>query len=214
MMGGSHRVPVFPGTRWMNRGAWIITVESNQPHRKSCHRLNIPHQAHELTFSCFHNQKFLSSRRTCQWLVESIDVARRELEFSLCGYVIMPDHVHLLIYPRRQGYSISEILKRIKAPVAVQAIGFLKNSNPAGLARLSTGQTYRACRFWQKGGGYDRNINRIDTLLESLHYIHNNPVRKGLAENPEQWYYSSALEWKEPEKGPLRIDRSDWPVFA
>lgn len=190
-----------------------MQMDSTQPHRKTCHRLNTPHQAHELTFSCFHNQKFLSSRRTCQWLVESIDATRQELEFSLWGYVIMPDHVHLLIYPRRQGYSISEILKKIKTPVAVRAIGYLKNNNPSGLARLSTGQTYRAYRFWQKGGGYDRNINRIDTLLESLHYIHNNPVRKGLAENPEQWYYSSALESKEPGKGPLRIDRSDWPVF-
>ncbi|NLH15101.1 MAG: hypothetical protein GX455_00845 [Phycisphaerae bacterium] len=189
-------------------------MDSNVSHRKTCRRLNTPNQAHELTFSCFHNQKFLSSPRTCQWLLESIDSARQKLDFSLWGYVFMPDHVHLLIRPRQKAYSISEILKRIKTPVAVRAIGYVKNNNPADLARLATGQTYRPYRFWQKGGGYDRNINRIDTLLESIRYIHNNPVRKGLVDHPGKWYYSSALEWKDPGKGPLRIDRSDWPVFV
>ncbi len=126
----------------------------------------------------------------------------------------MPDHVHLLIRPRRDQYSISEILQAIKQPVAVKAITWLRKNNPQGLRLLETDQAHRQYRFWRKGGGYDRNITRTDSLTEVVRYIHANPLRKGLAETPEQWYYSSAAEWSGLREGPLRIDKDDWPVFV
>jgi putative transposase len=125
----------------------------------------------------------------------------------------MPDHVHLLIYPRNSDYSISSILQSIKQPVAARAIAYLKSENPFGLKHLLTGQRDRQYRFWQKGGGYDRNITRTKTLIEAVKYMHFNPVRKGLVEAPEKWYYSSAAEWACVADGPLPIDKNDWPVF-
>ncbi len=180
---------------------------------KKCKRYNIAGHTHGLTFSCFRNRKFLSKRRTCEYLVESISKARDRYDFSLWAYVFMPDHVHLLIRPRQKNYSISSILQSIKQPVAVRSISYLKRGNPSGLKHLTTGQQDRQYRFWQKGGGYDRNITRIDTLIEAVKYIHFNPVRKGLVEVPEKWYYSSAAVWAIVADGPLPIDRSDWPVF-
>jgi putative transposase len=82
--------------------------------KKSCKRYNIPGHAHELTFSCYKNQKFLLSDRTCQWLIDSIEKAREKHNFSLWAFVFMPDHVHLLIKPMDEDYNISNILKDIK----------------------------------------------------------------------------------------------------
>lgn len=100
-------------------------------------------QAHALTFSCYRNRPFLARERTCDWLVEATDSARRQLAFELWAYVFMPDHVHLVVYPKRENHSISRIL-------------------------LATGQQARPYRFWQKGGGYDRNITQVATLVETM----------------------------------------------
>jgi putative transposase len=47
-------------------------------------------------------------------------------------------------------------------------------------------------RFWQPGGGYDRNITSSETLLAMIEYIHANPVRRGLVARMEDWEWSSA----------------------
>lgn len=125
----------------------------------------------------------------------------------------MPNHVHLLIYPQLKPYSISQILHHIKQPVARQAIAWLKQHNPNGLKLLETGQKTQPYRFWQKGGGYDRNIINVETLIDAVQYIHQNPVRKGLAPAAVQWFYSSAACWENPTNGPIPIDRHDWPAF-
>ena len=125
----------------------------------------------------------------------------------------MPDHVHLVIYPRDEDYSISRILLAIKQPVSRKAIRYLKRHEPDGLRLLATGQRSRPYHFWQKGGGYDRNITRVETLVETVRYIHNNPVRQGLVDVAQQWRYSSAGDWEGAGPGPLAIDRDSFPTF-
>jgi putative transposase len=53
--------------------------------------------AHELTFSCFRRLRLLGSDRTREWLLRSLETARSWWRFALWAYVIMPEHVHLLI---------------------------------------------------------------------------------------------------------------------
>jgi putative transposase len=175
--------------------------------RKLCKRHNVPGHAHELTFSCYKNQRFLLSHRTCQWLIESIKKGRRKHNFSLWAYVFMPNHVHLLIKPLREKYDISGILKDIKTDTARKAIKYLKENNPSGLLKLNTNQQYRKYRFWQKGGGYDRNIIKEKTLIDSVKYIHYNPVRKALVDEPGKWYYSSYNCWFNSVDEPIKIDK-------
>ena len=179
---------------------------------KRCERWNRAGHTHELTFSCYGGHPFLAKERTCLWLVDSINSARRKHDFDLWAYVFMPNHAHVIICPRKQQYSISSILQSIKQPVARKAIQYLKTSNPEGLRLLATGQQIRPYEFWQKGGGYDRNITNVETLIEAVRYIHNNPARKGLVETPDQWYYSSASDWDNNRPGPIPIDHDSFPA--
>jgi putative transposase len=155
---------------------------------------NFPKQAHELTFSCFHGYKLLSKDRTRQWLIDSINRSHRRWEFDVWAYVIMPEHVHLLIYPRLEKYSMSVIRKSIKQPVARLAVDYLHANAPNWLERLQvrwpTGRV--EYRFWQQGRGYDRNIDNARTAWRSIEYIHNNPVKRGLCASPLDWPWSSA----------------------
>ena len=178
---------------------------------KRCRRWNLAGHAHELTFSCYKNRPFLSKERTCRYLAAAINASRVKHDFDLWAYVLMPDHVHLVIHPRQEKYSIARILRSIKQPVSRRAVEYLKKNNPDGLRLLATGQQDEPYRFWQKGGGYDRNITKVETLLASMRYIHNNPVRKGLAQAADQWHYSSAADWQNTGSGPLLIDFDSFP---
>jgi len=165
--------------------------------------------AHELTFSCYHRFPFLQAERTCQWLAEAIHQARQAYEFAVWAYVFMPDHVHLLIYPRRPDYDIRLILQKIKEPVGRQAVRYLKESVPEWLDRITVRRGQRVeRRFWQAGGGYDRNVLEPQTVLTMIEYIHANPVRRGLVQRAEDWTWSSA-GWCEG-KNLLRPDPIDF----
>ena len=182
-----------------------------EKHRKRCQRYNIPGHAHELTFSCYRGQKFLSRQRVCDYLVQAILAAREKHSFSLWAYVFMPEHVNLLICPNRQNYSISGILQGIKQPVGRRCIMYLRQHNPIGLKWLETGQNDRPYRFWQDGGGYDRNITKDKTLVKVVDYLHRNPVRRGLVASEYEWRWSSIHLWK-GEDGPLPVDFDSWPL--
>ena len=96
--------------------------------------------------------------------------------------------------PRKEGCKISE------------------GKQTYELSKISTAQKYRKYRFWQKGGGYDRNIIKENTLTHAVRYIHNNPVRKDLVDEPGKWYYSSYNCWFNGVDEPIRIDKETWPL--
>jgi putative transposase len=69
-------------------------------------------------------------------------------------------------------------------------------------------------RFWQRGGGYDRNVFEPATVFQQIEYMHNNPVRRGLCAKPEDWLWSGAAEYAGVRVGPLRLDRESLPVLG
>jgi putative transposase len=183
-------------------------------HRKRCHRYNEPYHAHHLTFSCYRRQPFLSGPRGPRWFLEALDAARRIEGFHLWAYVIMPEHVHLVIAPGER-YDISRILWRIKTPVARRAVRFLRQSRPTFLPRMATRRANGRLdyRFWQAGGGYDRNLWTSRRIHEAVAYIHENPVRRGLVTQARQWPWSSIRAWTEGASQPLPIDAESVPVL-
>jgi putative transposase len=127
-----------------------------------------------------------------------------------CGYVFMPEHVHLIIFPRLATYDIPEILKKIKEPVARKAILFIEENAPAWLPKVTIYRGNRKeRRFWLPGGGYDRNITEARTLWTMIEYIHNNPVRRGLVAQACDWKWSSAGWFAGCPKNALAPDEID-----
>jgi len=166
-------------------------------------------QARELTFSCYRAYRFLQSDRVRQWFLESPAAARQKGMFGLWAYVLMPEHVHLLIYPRTADGAVSTILRDIKEPVARRAIEYLKQHDPRWLARVRVPEGRRVRhRFWQPGGGYDRNVVALGTLHGMIDYIHANPVRRGLVERPEDWEWSSARWYAGARPVRIEMDRT------
>jgi putative transposase len=181
-------------------------------HRKRCKRFDSPGDAHCLTFSCFHRLPLFTRPRSCQWMLAALDLGRCKKQFDLWAYVVMPEHAHVVLLPR-DGTSISRILTTIKQSVSKTALRWLHENAPGFLARLEEIQHdgRRVHRFWQRGGGYDRNLRTTADIHEKIAYVHNNPVRRGLAATPEAWPWSSAWAWQTGRDEPIAIDRGSVP---
>ena len=183
----------------------------NQPNppRKRVRHFDLPGDAHFLTFSCFHRLPLLNKDRTRRWLVDAIAEARRKHRFDLWAWVIMPEHVHLLVYPQDVEYKVSRILSCIKRPVAQKAIAYLHSRRSPFLEQLTVRTRLRSIRkFWQAGPGQDHNIYDPQTAHRVVDYIHNNPVKRGLVSQPCDWLWSSARDWMGQSGTLLPVNRT------
>ncbi|NBC10968.1 MAG: hypothetical protein GVY24_04430 [Planctomycetes bacterium] len=171
--------------------------------------LNIPGHAHELTFSCYRRMPLLSRDRTRRWLIDALEHARRKHEVMLIAYVIMPEHVHLIVKPSRAAYRMEEFARSVKQSVARRALNWLREHEPGFLPRLAGERAAGRVRhhFWMPGGGYDRNIDQPETLPNMLDYLHANPVRRGLVDRPCDWIWSSARFYAGEENVLIDMDR-------
>jgi putative transposase len=181
----------------------------NSYFRKTRKRINEPRQARELTFSCYKGFKFLDRDRTRKWFIDELEAARGIFKFDLWAYVIMPEHIHVLMYPDDEHLDVGVIMGKIKEKVGRSAISFLESNAPHWLDRITVWEGDRERRrFWQPGGGYDRNAVELKTVRKMIDYIHMNPVRRKLVERPEDWIWSSARWYAGIRPVPIEMDKT------
>jgi len=134
-------------------------------------------------------------------VVDSIDQARIAFGFRLLAYVVMPDHVHLVIIPRidsNVGHLVGEI-KRISARGVHAALKGRESDLPGKLMVVRNGRTRFA--LWQRRC-YDHSCRTDESIWEKVTYCHQNPVRRGLVDDPTDWPWSSC-RWYQAYSGPL-----------
>ena len=173
---------------------WITNpITGHKTAKKSRRRFDDERTPRELTFSCYRGYPFLARDRTRQWFIDAVEAARQRWGFDLWAWVIMPEHVHLVLSLRTGVLDVGRLQGFVKERVARQAIGWLEQNAPQWIPRITVREGMRSRRrFWQPGGGYDRNIECIDTLERMIDYIHLDPVRRGLVERAVDWQWSSA----------------------
>ncbi len=162
-------------------------------HRKRVKHFDVADHAHELTFSCCHRLPLLDADRYKVLLSQAVDRAVMRHGLSLIGFVYMPEHVHLIVYPCRPECRVSSLLRAIKRPHAYRVKMVMQARGDPWLSRLTVRERpgKMAFRFWQEGSGYDRNLLDPDAVRAAVEYTHGNPVRRGLCPDPGQWKWSS-----------------------
>jgi putative transposase len=173
-------------------------------HRKSW---DTDWDVHSVTFSTFGRQPFFNGRHAPGWFLEALRNARERCPFRLFAYVIMPEHVHLVLQPM-PGVPMRRVLWLLKRPVTANALAWVRRHRPEFLTRMADVQNSGKAthRFWLRGGGYDRNLRSPSDVHEKIAYVHDNPVRRGLVERAEDWSWSSAGDWILKRLGPVPID--------
>ena len=161
-------------------------------------------QSHFVTFCCYHRRRLLDTDESCRIFESALERVRRSYRLYVYGYVVMPEHVHLLLSEpicptqakiglewatRPQQYTLADALKSLKQGVSRRLLG-------------------NAEHFWQKRY-YDFNIRNYPQFVEKLRYIHRNPVKRGLCELPEDWEWSSFQHYSSGCEGRVEIE-SEW----
>jgi len=179
-------------------------MEAGSPHRKRVKHYEEPGHAHLLTFSCFDRRPLLTNDLWRAWLSRSIDSAAETQGFRLVGFVYMPEHVHLLMWPEGATYDIGRLLAAIKRPTSFRVKAHLVEQGSPLVEQLTVQERpgKMAFRFWQEGPGHDRNVLTHEAALEVVEYLHGNPVRRGLCASPDEWRWSSWRRYHGPDAAP------------
>ena len=145
-------------------------------------------QTHFVTFCCYRRRTLFLSDSSKQIFEDALERIRRSFSLRVYGYVVMPEHVHLLLgEPQRE--TLADAIKSLKQGVSRRLIG-------------------EAEHFWQKRY-FDFNIRNEQQFVEKLKYIHRNPVNKELCARPEDWEWSSFVHYATGHDGRVEIE-SAW----
>jgi putative transposase len=194
-------------------------------------------QSHFVTFCCYHRQRRFAADESRRVFESALERVRRSYRLYIYGYLVMPEHVHLLLSepqpdssPLNPGGAQANggplkvdggSLKVHGGPLK-PAFGlsgnpdWLSDPQPYTLAHalksLKQGVARRligdASHFWQKRY-YDFNIRNYPQFVEKLRYIHQNPVKRGLCARPEDWPWSSFRHYATGCEGQVEIE-SEW----
>jgi len=170
---------------------------------------------HYITASCYQRRPLLASAVCRDLFLDVLEKMRARYQFVVLGYVVMPEHVHLLL-SEPQERSSSVVIQALKLsfvqrfrnmPELVRA---QENEYASDLPRRNSEMFRARFQFWQKRF-YDFNVWTAKKKVEKLKYIHRNPVTRGLVESPELWRWSSFRSYAYQESGPVIVN--DWSVL-
>ncbi|HSZ63441.1 MAG TPA: transposase [Terriglobales bacterium] len=147
---------------------------------------------HFITWSCYRRSPLLGSPARRDLVLTALELMRVRYRYAVIGYVVMPEHVHLLISEPLIG-DPSKIIQAVKLSVS---------------RRLAIAGEFSG-RFWQSRF-YDFNLWGHQKEIEKLKYMHRNPVVRGLVASPEDWRWSSYRSYAYGEAGLVRINDWTW----
>ncbi len=159
---------------------------------------------HFVTFSCFRRLQFFRHEIVRDTFVGCMKLVCAKFKLRWLGYVMMPEHVHLLVLPQPPAADaptpISEVLHDLKGSSGrrgkIALRGVWKSRRSLGSPPLDAWATGAGEKPFWKPRGYDFNVLDERKVIEKLDYMHNNPIRRRLVDRPEQWRWSS-YRWYE-----------------
>ena len=164
------------------------------------------HDLHFITFSCYHREPLLSSQLRRDLFLRILEQVRRRYQLVVVGYVVMPEHVHLLVSePQRR--PLATAIQALKLGFARRIIAERRRRAPA-----KNDDLFRplAEHVWLDRY-YDFNVATSAKQGEKLRYMHRNPVKRGLVGSPELWPWSSYRDYADREAGVVKVN--DWSVL-
>ena len=166
------------------------------------HRIYGAHHLHFITTSCYRRLPFLRTARSRDIFLTILEQTRERYRFVVVGYVVMPEHIQLLLTEPEVG-TPSTVIQVLKQRSARALLPKCKRRNPRQRNLFEDEPKRRA--FWQ-ARSYDFNVRTTKKRVEKLRYIHRNPVKRGLVGAPEEWRWSSYRFYLLNEAGPVKVN--------
>jgi REP-associated tyrosine transposase len=160
---------------------------------------------HFITCSCYRRDPLLGTAESRDLFLQLLEITRLRYQFVVVGYVVMPEHFHLLI-SEPQERTLSTVMQALKLSYARRVLAD-KRRHDATQAPVFVKLPQR---IWEKRF-YDFNVWSSRKRAEKLRYMHQNPVKRGLVKSPELWRWSSYRAYAFGEAGPVRVN--EWQIL-
>jgi putative transposase len=173
---------------------------------RGLHRYYGGRDLHFITCSCYHRQPQLDTPERRDLFLNVLEETSQKYRFVVHGYVVMPEHFHLLMTEPEVG-DPSVVMKVVKER-------FTRKLRAAGAPLIASFAMSgfprpESAPVWQKRF-YDFNVWTEKKHREKLRYMHRNPVKRELVESPEQWKWSSFRSYLYGETGLVRVNFQEW----
>ena len=149
-------------------------------------------QPHFVTFSTYQRLPHLNQVWMRDLFLQCLEQTRCKYRLLVYGYVVMPEHVHLLV-SEPENMLLCRAIQAMKIAVARRAMRY---------------RIHGTGRLWQKRY-YDHNVRTHESFENKLAYMHRNPVKRGLVARAEDWRWSSFRHYALREFGVVEIE-SQW----
>jgi putative transposase len=127
---------------------------------------------------------------------------RRKYRFKVIGFLVMPEHVHLLVSePEKANPSV--VMQVLRQRVSQRWLRNRRRRNRDQMELWVKSEVKQ--RFWQRRS-YDFNVFSERKMTEKLRCMHRNPIKRGLVSWPELWRWSSYRAYAFGERGPVNMD--------
>ena len=160
---------------------------------------------HFITTSCYRRSALLGTAQNRDLFLEVMEQVRRRYRFVVVGYVIMPEHIHLLFSEPERG-DPSLVMKVLKQGFARRLLQRRRRTADARQSSLWDSALSEG-HIWQRRF-YDFVVFTEKKRVEKLRYMHRNPVVRGLVLEPEQWQWSSYGHYATGEAGPVLVNEA------
>jgi len=158
---------------------------------------------HFITFSCYQRRPLLQAPQCRDLFLRILEETRCRYGFIVAGYVVMPEHVHLVISEPDEG-THSVVMQVLKQRFARELLNRLRQRSARPQGSL-WGTVLEEGHVWQRRF-YDFVVWNPHKRAEKLRYMHENPVRRGLVSAPEEWKWSSSRDYAYNERGPVLVN--------
>ncbi len=187
-----------------------VTAKSSRfcyivPMPTDLHRYYGAGYSHFITTSCYQRRPLLAAPRSRDLFLEVLEQVRQRHQFVVVGYVVMPEHVHLLLSEPERG-NPSLVLAALKQTFAHRLLGELRAQTGAQADALWS-TPLAVAHVWQRRF-YDFVVFTENKRVEKLRYMHHNPVQRGLVLEPQQWLWSSFRHYVYGELGPVLVNET------
>ena len=187
-----------------------VTAKSS----RSCYTFSMPTNLHRyygagyshfITTSCYQRRPLLGTPRSRDLFLEVLEQVRQRHQFVVVGYVVMPEHVHLLFTEPDRG-NPSLVLAALKQTFAHRLLRELRAKTGARTDML-WGTPVAVEHIWQRRF-YDFVVFTEKKRAAKLRYMHRNPVQRGLVPRPEDALWSSFRHYAYGEPGPVLVNEA------
>jgi putative transposase len=155
-----------------------------------------------ITFSCCRRHTLLTATPVIRAFLAALQAIRLQHQIRIVGYVIMPEHVHLVLH-HRTALRLGPVIGELKSKSASRIIAEGLITLPANCRVVKDGR--ERWIFWQPRC-YDHNCRTTQTVVEKINYCHDNPVVRQLVGEPGQWQWSSFNWYAGRSDVPLEMD--------